>query len=183
MKEQYTLFWGGPFSQWKDSNFSVDFSGEDLGHTIDLEFLKDVRNYKEDEIDISNKKSNSLRWPSVALSTIATNIHAGHFIGMAGSAYLFGIAQANFEINAVQGILIAAFLFVPFYLKEKVTTISQFLEIKLGRKVGLTYSILMILLYSFLMHLTFQTVNHMSNLTICKTFHFCIKQQFAWQCI
>ena len=95
-------------------------------------------------------KSNSLRWPSVALSTIATNIHAGHFIGMAGSAYLFGIAQANFEINAVQGILIAAFLFVPFYLKEKVTTVSQFLEIKLGRKVGLTYSILMILLYSCL---------------------------------
>ncbi|HDY67133.1 MAG TPA: hypothetical protein ENH85_04995, partial [Candidatus Scalindua sp.] len=32
--------------------------------------------------------SRSLRWPSIAISTIATNIHAGHFLGMAGSAYL-----------------------------------------------------------------------------------------------
>ncbi len=32
--------------------------------------------------------SRSLKWPSIAMSTIATNIQAGHFIGMAGSAYL-----------------------------------------------------------------------------------------------
>ncbi|MEE9199879.1 MAG: hypothetical protein V3V45_00365, partial [Candidatus Brocadiales bacterium] len=43
-------------------------------------------------------KSNTLRWPSIAFSTIATNIHAGHFLGMTGSAYLYGLAQANFEI-------------------------------------------------------------------------------------
>ncbi|MBO1225187.1 MAG: hypothetical protein JYX80_12270 [Candidatus Scalindua sediminis] len=60
--------------------------------------------------------SRSLRWPSIAISTIATNIHAGHFLGMAGSAYLFGLAQANLEINAITGIVIAAFFFVPLYL-------------------------------------------------------------------
>ena len=47
--------------------------------------------------------SRSLRWPSVAVSTIATNIHAGHFMGMAGAAYVFGLAQANQEINALVG--------------------------------------------------------------------------------
>ncbi len=93
--------------------------------------------------------SRSLRWPCVALSTIATNIHSGHFLGMAGSAYLYGLAQANLEINAITGILIATFFFVPLYLKERITTISEFFEIHLGRKVGLTYSVLMILLYSF----------------------------------
>lgn len=95
-------------------------------------------------------KSRSLRWPSIALSTIATNIHAGHFLGMCGSAYLYGLAQANFEINAIEGILIAAFFFVPFYLKERITTISQYFEYKLGPKVALTYSSLMILMYAFL---------------------------------
>ena len=95
-------------------------------------------------------KSNTLRWPAIAFSTISTNIHAGHFIGMAGSAYLYGLVQANFEINAILGILIAAFVFIPIYLAANVTTISQFFEQRLGSKVAFTYSILMILLYGFL---------------------------------
>jgi SSS family solute:Na+ symporter len=94
--------------------------------------------------------SRSLRWPSIAISTIATNISAGHFMGVAGSAYLYGLAQANLELNAIFGILMAAFLFVPFYLKARITTISQFFEQKFGPKVALSYSILMMALYAFM---------------------------------
>jgi len=92
----------------------------------------------------------SLKWPSIAMSTIATNIQANHFIGMAGSAYLYGLAQANLEINAIFGILVAAFFFVPLYLRMKVITITQFFEAKLGPQVALAYSVLMIVLYSLL---------------------------------
>ncbi|MDA2934571.1 sodium/solute symporter [Acidobacteria bacterium AH-259-D05] len=92
----------------------------------------------------------SLKWPSIAMSTIATNIQANHFIGMAGSAYLYGLAQANLEINAIFGILVAAFFFVPLYLRMKVLTITQFFEAKLGPQVALAYSVLMIVLYSLL---------------------------------
>ena len=94
--------------------------------------------------------SRSLKWPAIAMSTIATNIQAGHFISMAGSAYLFGLAQANLEINAIFGILIATFFFVPLYLRMRVITISQFFEAKLGPKVALAYAVLMILLYALL---------------------------------
>ena len=94
--------------------------------------------------------SRSLKWPSIALSTIATNIHAGHFLGMAGSAYLYGLAQANLEINAVFGILMAAFVFVPLYLKMRVVTITQFFEKKFGVKVATAYSVLTMVLYGFL---------------------------------
>jgi SSS family solute:Na+ symporter len=94
--------------------------------------------------------SRSLRWPSIAISTIATNISAGHFITMAGSAYAFGLAQANLELNAIFGICLAAFFFVPLYLRNKVTTISQFFEMKFGPAVGLTYSVLMMAMYSIL---------------------------------
>jgi len=92
----------------------------------------------------------SLRWPSIALSTIATNISAGHFMGMAGSAYLFGLAQANLEINAIFGILMAAFVFVPLFLRSRVTTVAQFFEEKLGPRVAVAYSLLMIVLYAFM---------------------------------
>lgn len=94
--------------------------------------------------------SRSLKWPTIAMSTIATNIQAGHFVSMAGSAYLFGLAQANLEINAIFGILIATFFFVPLYLRMRVITISQFFEAKLGPKVALAYAVLMIMLYALL---------------------------------
>jgi SSS family solute:Na+ symporter len=94
--------------------------------------------------------SRSLGWPSIAISTIATNISAGHFMGMAGSAYLIGLGQANFEINAIVGVLIAAFVFVPLYLRARVTTITEYFEMRFGTRVALTYSILMMVLYAFL---------------------------------
>lgn len=92
--------------------------------------------------------SRNLRWPSVAMSTIATNIQGYQFLGMMGSAYLYGLAQANLEINAVQGILLAAFVFVPLYLRDKIVTITQFIEKRLGRVVALTYSLANLALFA-----------------------------------
>ncbi|MEM9928578.1 MAG: sodium/solute symporter [Bacteroidota bacterium] len=90
----------------------------------------------------------NLRWPSVAMSTIATNIQGYQFLGMMGSAYLYGLAQANLEINAVQGILLATFLFVPMYLREQIITITQFIERKVGPKVALAYSLANLALFA-----------------------------------
>ena len=92
--------------------------------------------------------SRNLPWYSVALSTIATNIQGYQFLGMMGSAYLFGLAQANLEINAVQGILIGAFIFVPLFLREKIMTITQFIAQRLGERIALFYSIANITLFS-----------------------------------
>ena len=92
--------------------------------------------------------SRNLSWYSVALSTIATNIQGYQFLGMMGSAYLYGLAQANLEINAVQGILISAFVFVPLFLKEKITTITQFITKKLGKQIALFYSLANLGLFS-----------------------------------
>ena len=74
----------------------------------------------------------NLRWYSIAASTIATNLHAGHFLAVIGSAYAFGLAQANFELNAIFGLLLAAFVFVPMYLRARVVTITQFFEQRFG---------------------------------------------------
>ena len=102
-------------------------------------------NSSAEEYFLSSRK---LPWYSIALSTIATNIQGYQFLGMMGSAYLYGLAQANLEINAVQGILIGAFLFVPLFLKEKITTITQFIAKKLGQKTALFYSLTNIALFA-----------------------------------
>jgi len=92
--------------------------------------------------------SRNLRWPSIAFSTIATNIQGYQFLGMMGSAYLYGLAQASLEINAIQGILLAAFIFIPYYLKDKIITITQFIKKRLGKRVALLYSLANIFLFS-----------------------------------
>ena len=92
--------------------------------------------------------SRSLRWPSIAFSTLATNIQGYQFLGMMGSAYLYGLAQASLEINAVQGILLASFIFIPYYLKDKIITITQFIKKRLGKRVALLYSLVNISLFS-----------------------------------
>ncbi len=98
-----------------------------------------------EEYFLSNR---NLKWYSVAISTIATNVQGYQFLGMMGSAYLYGLAQGMFEINAMQGILMAAFIFVPLYLKDRVVTITQFIEKRLGRAVAVTYSAANIILLS-----------------------------------
>ena len=92
--------------------------------------------------------SRSLRWPSIAISSIATNVEGYQFLGMMGSAYLYGLAQASLEINAVQGILLASFIFIPYYLKDKIITITQFIKTRLGKNVALIYSLANISLFS-----------------------------------
>ncbi|MEE2828518.1 MAG: sodium/solute symporter [Myxococcota bacterium] len=104
--------------------------------------------------DVSSEEyflsSRSLRWPTIAISTLATNISAGHFISIAGAAYVFGLAQGNFELNAVFGIVVAAFFFVPLYLRTKVVTITQFFESIFGPGIAVAYSALMMVLYAFM---------------------------------
>ncbi len=106
------------------------------------------RSSKDVSVEEYFMSSRQLRWPSIALSTIATNINGYQFLGMMGSAYLFGLAQASLEINAVQGILLAAFIFVPMYLREKIMTVTQFIKSRMGPKVALLYSISNIAIFS-----------------------------------
>lgn len=92
--------------------------------------------------------SRNLKWYSVALSSIATNVSGYQFLGMMGSAYLYGLAQASLEINAMQGILMAAFIFVPIYLREGIITITQFIKKRLGKTIALFYSVANLALFS-----------------------------------
>ena len=109
--------------------------------------LSDSKNKKIDA-DAYFLSSRNLRWPSIAISTIATNVQGYQFLGMMGSAYLYGLAQANLEINATQGLLIAAFVFIPLFLKHRITTVTEFITIYLGKRAGLFYSIANLSLFS-----------------------------------
>jgi SSS family solute:Na+ symporter len=69
-----------------------------------------------------------LPWWVISMSIIGTNIGAYDYMGAAGGAYRFGIAQAHYEwIGAIPAMILSAMLFVPYYWKAGVYTVPEFL--------------------------------------------------------
>lgn len=65
---------------------------------------------------------------AVGMSIVVSDIGATDFIAVAGGTYRYGLAQANFDwIGSMPALLVAAFLFVPFYWRSGVYTIPEFL--------------------------------------------------------
>lgn len=70
----------------------------------------------------------SLPFWAIGMSMVVSDIGATDLINGAGAAYDRGIAQANFDwIGSVPALLLAAFLFVPYYWRAGVYTLPEFL--------------------------------------------------------
>jgi len=69
-----------------------------------------------------------LPWYVVGGSFIASNISSEHFIGMIGSAAVFGICVSLAEWGNVVTFSLLIWFFIPFLLAARVFTIHEFLE-------------------------------------------------------
>jgi solute:Na+ symporter, SSS family len=69
-----------------------------------------------------------LPWWTVGMSLVATDIGSVELVGVAGGAYMYGMVLANFDwIACTVSMVIAAFIFIPFYWKAGVYTIPEYL--------------------------------------------------------
>ncbi len=70
----------------------------------------------------------SLPFWAVGMSIVVSDIGAIDFVSGAGGAYKYGIAQANFDwLGSMPAMVIAAFVFLPYYWRAGVYTIPEFL--------------------------------------------------------
>lgn len=70
----------------------------------------------------------SLPFWAIGMSMVVSDIGATDLINGAGAAYQRGIAQANFDwLGSIPALLLAAFLFVPYYWRAGVYTLPEFL--------------------------------------------------------
>ena len=76
----------------------------------------------------------------------ASNISAEHFVGLAGSGFAVGMAMGGFEWMAVYCIVPLVVLFLPFYVRNRIYTVPEFLERRFGPGVRLLFSGLMVAL-------------------------------------
>ncbi len=76
----------------------------------------------------------SFGWGLVGLSLFASNISTTTIIGLSGAAYKTGIVGSVYEWMTGIPLAIAALIFIPLYLKSRITTIPEFLELRYDRR-------------------------------------------------
>ena len=83
-------------------------------------------------------------WGLIGLSLFASNISTSTIIGLSGAAYSSGIVQSVYEWMTGIPLIVAALIFIPLYLKSKITTIPEFLELRYDRRSRKFFSIVTI---------------------------------------
>jgi len=87
----------------------------------------------------------NILWPIVGASLFATNIGAEHLVGLSGDAYRYGLSAGSVEILTVIPLGIACAFLFPYYMKNKVFTIPEFLELRFNKHARTFFSIFMLI--------------------------------------
>ncbi len=72
----------------------------------------------------------NLGWFAVGISLFATNISSEHFIGLAGSGAMRGLAVGQFELIAIFLLILLGWVIAPIYKKLGIFTTPEFLELR-----------------------------------------------------
>lgn len=75
-----------------------------------------------------------LNWIVIGLALFSTNISTVHLVSLAEEGFKNGLAYGNFEWMAPFTLIILSLFFAPFYIKTKVATLPDFLEMRYSRK-------------------------------------------------
>ena len=70
----------------------------------------------------------NLTWPLIGFSLFASNMSSNSLVGLAGAGYQDGFSVYTYEWMAVVILIIFAVFFLPFYLRNKIFTIPEYLE-------------------------------------------------------
>lgn len=82
----------------------------------------------------------SFGWGLIGLSLFASNISSTTLIGLSGAAYTTGIVNSVYEWMSGIPLIVAAMVFIPLYLRSRITTIPEFLERRFDRRSQLFFS-------------------------------------------
>ncbi len=94
----------------------------------------------------------SLRWPLVGAALFATNISTIHLVGLAASGYNEGMVWGNFEWMASFILIVLGLVFAPFYFRNRISTLPEYLERRYG-PASRTFLAIMAVLAALLIHI------------------------------
>jgi SSS family solute:Na+ symporter len=85
-----------------------------------------------------------LTWPIIGASLFATNIGAEHLVGLSGDAYRYGLCAGAVELTTAICMAFAVSILYPYYIRNQVFTMPEFLEMRYDRMARASFSGLML---------------------------------------
>jgi SSS family solute:Na+ symporter len=70
----------------------------------------------------------SLRWPIIGAALFTANISTIHLVGLAADGYRVGLVVGNFEWMASFCLILLGLVFAPFYFRNRLDTLPEYLE-------------------------------------------------------
>lgn len=92
----------------------------------------------------------NLPWFAIGSSIVASSISTEQFIGEVGFAYRYGLTVANWEWSIAPALTMMVFIFVPYYLKNNIRTMPEYLERRYDSRVSTIFALLTVLSYVFI---------------------------------
>ncbi len=86
----------------------------------------------------------TLTWSVVGASLFSTNIGSEHMVGLSGDSYRYGICAGTVELITVVALGITAAVLLPYYIKNRVFTIPEFLELRYRSEARMCFSAIMV---------------------------------------
>ena len=108
----------------------------------------------------------SLPFWAIAMSIVASDIGVTEFIGLSGQSYRFGIVAANYDwIGSVPAMILAGLVFIPYYWRNGIFTIPEYLGRRYNEYVRTINAIVWLVIIALGLGVTFWVAGGMlSNL-------------------
>jgi solute:Na+ symporter, SSS family len=95
-----------------------------------------------------------IKWPIIGASLFATNIEAKHLVDLSSDSYRDGLSAGSVELTCEVTLGFSCAIFFPYYIKNKIYTIPEFLEMRYNKSARTFFSGL-ILVISIMTKLAF----------------------------
>lgn len=100
------------------------------GYIIGVLILGFYIGKKHDDSEDYFLAGRNLTWPLIGFSLFASNMSSNSLVGLTGSGFAdgAGFSVFSYEWMAIVVLILFAIFFLPFYLKNKIFTVPEFLE-------------------------------------------------------
>jgi SSS family solute:Na+ symporter len=92
----------------------------------------------------------TLPWYLIGFSFYASNMSGASFVGLMGAAYQHGMVVFNYEWTATLVLIFFAVFMLPAFLRAKLFTVPEYLEVRFDRRSRWAYACLTILTLIFI---------------------------------
>lgn len=94
--------------------------------------------------------SGAMPWWLIGAAFVSTSVSSEQIVGTVGAAYKYGMGIANWEWWCLPTYTLVMIFFIPLYLKNRISTVPEFLTRRFGSACGDIYSYVILFAYMFL---------------------------------